>query len=197
VEQYLVVLFILFSIVSALLERRKRAKQLAEQAQQRALREQNMERQEASSSVPPPSAQEAVEEEEMGWPFSSDAFQQELPQSRPLSQVEVVELEALEAERRALEAERHALHVERAALAASQGAARSPSGADRRADRQRVSDLVRQHAEQERARKRQTGEARRVGKWHLCPETARDAIVYSEILGRPRAERMHDLGAGR
>jgi len=181
-EQLLFLLFVLFSIVSALLERRKRRKQLEEQQQRRAER---MKRQEQKPEpVSRPRVEEPEEEEEVtGWPFGGDPFEPEPSRPRQFeSQAERAERSALEREREALAAERRALEVERMAL---ESVRRTEGGALR----QRMSDLLRQRAGQGQAAPAGPAAPVRVGRWTLDPARARDAIVYAEILGRPRAER--------
>ena len=174
-EQLLFLLFILFTIVSTLLERRKRRKQQQEQQQRRAERQQR-EQQEQQIEV--------EEEKEVGWPFGGDPFEHELPAPQPVeSQAEKHERETLAAEREALAAERRALEVERLALEmAGQVREHRP--------RQRVSDLVRERMEQEQA---MPLEEVMLGKWKLSPTKARDAIIYAEILGPPKAERRENF----
>ena len=182
-EQLLFLLFVLFSVVSALLERRKRRRQLEEQKQHRTER---LKRQEQEPEPPYRSQVEVSEEEEervAGGPFVGDPFDLEPPRpGQPESQAERAERSALEREREALAAERRALEVERMALES----VRQTEGG---ALRQRVSDLLRQRAVREQAVQAAPATPVRVGKWTLDPARARDAIVYAEILGRPRAER--------
>ena len=182
-EQLLFLLFVVFSVVSALLERRKRRRQLEEQKQRRTER---LNRQEQEPEPPYRSQVEEPEEEEeeaTGWPFGGDPFEPEPSRpGQPESQAEGAERSALEVEREALAAERRALEVERMALES----ARQTEGG---ALRQKVSDLLRQRAAREQTEQAAPAAPIRVGKWTLDPSRARDAIVYAEILGRPRAER--------
>ena len=179
-EQLLFLLFILFSVVSALLERRKRRKQGEEQKQRRAER---LKRQQPEPPSRPQIEEQEEEEEVVGWPFGGDSVEIE-PSGPSLteSQAERAERSALEREREALAIERRALEVERMALETARQARSGTS-------RQRVSDLLRQHAAREQAKPAPPAAPIRVGKWKLNPSRARDAIVYAEILGRPRAER--------
>jgi len=175
-EQLLILLFVLFSIFSALMERRKRRRRLEEQQRRREQPQQ-----------PQPQPQMEVEEEEEregGWPFGGGPFELGLPGPRRAeTQAEKAEGDVLAEEREALRAERRALEVERLALAAARQAQEIRP-------RQRVSKLVRERAAQERAAPRKTVQ---VGKWKLDPNRARDAIVYAEILGPPRAERRDNF----
>ncbi len=173
-EQLLFLAFILFSIASALLERRKRKKQQEEQRQRKAERQQGQ-----------PQVEVEVEEEKRGgWPFGGDPFELELPAPQPVeSQAEKSERETLATEREALAAERRALEVERLAMEMS-GQIREHR------PRQRVKDLVRERMEQEQAMRPKEVT---VGKWKLNPTKARDAIIYAEILGPPKAERRENF----
>ena len=157
-ELLLFTLAILFSIFSALMERRKRRKRLEEAQQQHA----EIEQQHADINPATPVVEEEKEEEpSFGWPFDGDPFEEPVP-------VEVdpaeAEREALEAERQALEAERRAVAAEKLAMERLAEAKPQESGAVRRPRRTR-------------------------SRWFLTPQTARDAIVYMEILGKPKSER--------
>ncbi len=75
-----------------------------------------------------------------------------------------------EAEQEALEAERQALEAERRAVAAEKQAMERPT----------------------ETKPEDSGEERPLhtrSRWFLTPQTARDAIVYMEILGKPKSER--------
>ena len=176
-------LFMLFSIVSSLLERRKRKRQLEEarEAQQ-------------TNSTKTSKVEEEKEEQTLGWPFGggSDPFEEEVVRRRvgelkpkepakPRS-LSMAEQHQLEAEREVVEAEKRALEVERYALAAER------LGQERLVPRQRVSDLVREKMQQEKAQAKPRRSTR--GKrWRLNRKKARAAIVYAEILGPPKANR--------
>jgi len=167
-EQLLFLLFVLFSIVSWFLERRKKAKQLEEQKRRR----------EQQQQEPSPAEIEVEEgDEEIAWPFGGELFEEEeAPQD---SLAEAAEAGTLASEREALEAERRALQVERMALEVARQASGQQSG-------KRMTDLLRQRAAQEQPAPSQPLQ---IGKWKIDPEKARDAIVYAEILGKPKAER--------
>lgn len=184
-EVLLFALFLLFSIVSSLLERRKRAKQLEEAREAERVR---------GPQVPETKKEEEPEEQTLGWPFggSSDPFEEEVvnrridelkpkepAEPRPLS---LAEQHQLEAERETVEAEKRALEVERYALAAER------LGQERLVPRQRVSDLVREKMQQEKAQAKPRRK-RRVRRWRLSQKKAREAIVYAEIIGPPKANR--------
>ncbi len=183
-EILLFALFMLFSIVSSLLERRKRRRQLEEAREAEQTRSTN--------------AGEVKKEEEktqtLGWPFGggSDPFEEEVVRRRigelnPKEPAEprslsMAEQHQLEVERAAVKAEKRALEVERYALAAER------LGQERSVPRQRVADLVREKMQHEKAQAKPRRVAR--GKrWRLDRKTARAAIVYSEILGPPKADR--------
>lgn len=213
-EQLLFLVFILFSVGSALLEQRKRRRRQQEQAERRQREGQQTPQQQASNTETRPSLEEVepvpsrpphrsspaprpqrrerpvtpqpaggsreTDEQESGWPFEL-----QLPQRIDVQ--DLLDLQNLQAEREALAAERRALQEERRAL---QAAKRAQPAAEK--SRQSVADLIRARAEQQRtSRKPRSGELI-VGRWKLDPHKARDAIVYSEILGRPRAERVHE-----
>jgi flagellar biosynthesis/type III secretory pathway M-ring protein FliF/YscJ len=164
-EVLLFVLFVLFSIGSSLLERRKRRKQ----------QEQSREAQQQRPAIETPEQEEST----LGWPFGDgDPLSGEVvphqAEPEPTAQ-SLAEQQATEAERRALEVERHALASER-------------YGQQVVVPQQRVKDLVRQHREAERSPNPATRRNVRVGRWHLDAQKARDAIVYAELLGPPKAE---------
>ena len=149
-EVLLFILAILFSVFSALMERRRRRKQLEEAQQQHA---------EVQPAKPVVAEPEKEEEPAFGWPFDGDPFEEPV-------RVEV-EADPVEAEREALEAERAALAVERRTVAA---------------ERQAVERLMEPRPAARRPRRARN-------RWFLNPQTARDAIIYMEILGKPKSER--------
>ena len=158
-ELLLFTLAILFSIFSALMERRKRRKRLEEAEQQRAeIDQQHAEVDPAATVVV---EEEKEEEQTFGWPFDGDPFEEPV----------VAEVDPAEAERQALEAERQALEAQRRAVEAEQ---------------QAMARLT--EAKPEDAGKQQRPRRKR-NHWFLNPQTARDAIVYMEILGKPKSER--------
>lgn len=158
-ELLLFALAILFSIFSALMERRKRRKRLEEAQQQHA----EIEQQHAEINPAAPVAVEEKKEEEptFGWPFDGDPFEEPV----------LAEVDPAEAEREAIEAERQALEAERRAAAAEKLAM------------ERLMETKPQDAGEERRPRRTRSH------WFLTPQTARDAIVYMEILGKPKSER--------
>lgn len=114
---------------------------------------------EGQPAKPVVAEQEREEEPAFGWPFDGDPFEEPVP-------VEV-EAEPVEAEREALEAERAALAVERRTVAA---------------ERQAMERLMATRPAARRPRRARN-------RWFLNPQTARDAIIYMEILGKPKSER--------
>ena len=158
-ELLLFTLAILFSIFSALMERRKRRKRLEEAQQQHA----DIEQQHADINPATPVVVEEKKEEEpsFGWPFDGDPFEEPV----------LAEVDPAEAEREALEAEREALEAERRTVAAEKLAM------------ERLKETKPEDAGEERRPRRTRS------RWFLTPQTARDAIVYMEILGKPKSER--------
>ena len=158
-ELLLFTLAILFSIFSALMERRKRRKRLEEAQQQHA----EIEQQHAEVKPAAPVVVEEKKEEEptFGWPFDGDPFEEPV----------LAEVDPAEAEREALEAERQAIEAERRAVAAEKLAM------------ERLEETKPQESGEERRPRRTRS------RWFLTPQTARDAIVYMEILGKPKSER--------
>ncbi len=158
-ELLLFALAILFSIFSALMERRKRRKRLEEAQQQHAEIEQQ--HAEVSPAAPVVVEEEKEEEPSFGWPFDGDPFDEPVPaEADPVA----AEREAVEAERQAVEAERRAVAAERLAMERLKETKPEDAGEKRRPRRRR-------------------------SRWFLTPQTARDAIVYMEILGKPKGER--------
>ena len=160
-ELLLFLLAILFSIFSALMERRRRRKQVEEAQRQHA--EIGEQRAEVNPAAPVVAEEEKEKEEEptFGWPFDGDPFEEPV----------LAEVDPAEAEREALEAERLALEAERRAVAAEQQAMA-------RLTETKPQDV----GEKQRPRRTRSH-------WFLTPQTARDAIVYMEILGKPKSER--------
>ena len=158
-ELLLFLLAILFSIFSALMERRRRRRQVEEAQQQHAEIEQQ--HTEVDPATPVVVEEKKEEDPTFGWPFDGDPFEEPV----------LAEVDPAEAEREALEAERLALEAERRAVAAEQQAM------------ERLTETKSQDAgETQRPRRTRS-------RWFLTPQTARDAIVYMEILGKPKSER--------
>ena len=157
-ELLLFLLAILFSIFSALMERRRRRREHEEAQQQHTEIEQQYA--EVDPAAPVVVEKEKEEEPTFGWPFDGDPFEEPV----------VAEVDPAEAEREALEAERQALEAERRAAAAEKLAM------------ERLEEAKPQADEKQRPRRTRN-------RWFLTPQTARDAIVYMEILGKPKSER--------
>ena len=150
-ELLLFLLAILFSIFSALMERRRRRREHEEAQQQHTEIEQQYA--EVDPAAPVVVEKEKEEEPTFGWPFDGDPFEEPV----------VAEVDPAEAEREALEAERRAAAAEKLAM-------------------ERLEEAKPQADEKQRPR-------RSGNRWFLTPQTARDAIVYMEILGKPKSER--------
>jgi flagellar biosynthesis/type III secretory pathway M-ring protein FliF/YscJ len=158
-ELLLFALAIVFGVFSALMERRKRRRRLEEAQQQHAEIEQQ--HVEINPAAPVVVEEEKEEEPSFGWPFDGDPFEESVP----------AEVDPAEAEREALEAERQAVEAERRAVAAEKRAM------------ERLTETKPEDAGEERRPRRTRS------RWFLNPQTARDAIVYMEILGKPKSER--------
>lgn len=157
-ELLLFLLAILFSIFSALMERRRRRKQVEEAQQQHA--EIDQQHAEVNPTAPVVAEEEKEEDPTFGWPFDGDPFEEPV----------VAEVDPAEAEREALEAERQALEAERRAAEAEKLAM------------ERLMETKPEESGGEPPRRTRS-------RWFLTPQTARDAIVYMEILGKPKSER--------
>ena len=160
-ELLIFLLAILFSIFSALMERRRRRREHEEAQRQHA--EIDQQHAEVNPAAPVVAEEEKEKEEEptFGWPFDGDPFEEPV----------LAEPDPAEAEREALEAERLALEAERRAVAAEQQAM----------------ERLTETKPQDVGEKQQPRRTR--SRWFLTPQTARDAIVYMEILGKPKSER--------
>jgi hypothetical protein len=184
-------LFVLFSVVSALLERRKRRQSLEEARQ----------RHEATGKQRPVAKKVEVEEEEKqgNWPWP-EIFEQ--PPSRPrrvevervpveTASTEVSAAEALPGEGKYRRAEEELQEMERRVQEMDQRT--------READRQSQEEfhLMEEQAAlrmgtgagQRRPARTPEGGARARQGWGLNPREARRALVYAEILGPPKSER--------
>ena len=172
-EIVLFLLFLLFSMFSALMERRKRRKQLEEAAQQQEVISERQDPSEESEAPAPVVVEEQKEEPSFGWPFEGDPFEDFKPAAKE-AQPDPSEEEGLEpvvepelvvpaADNRALEMERWRQKTR----------SQNTEGAQRRKFRKRS----------------RAGRRARVGRWNLNPQKARDAVVYMEILGKPKSER--------
>ncbi|MBI2505911.1 MAG: hypothetical protein HYW07_22075 [Candidatus Latescibacteria bacterium] len=186
-------LFVLFSVASALLERRRRRRSL----------EESRRRHETAAKQGPVAKEVEAEEEEGGWPWP-DIFEPQLPSrprrvemERPPAPVASPEASAAEAlpgegkyrraeeelremeqrvremDQRTREAERRSLEEFR--LMEDQAASRMSTGL---AGRGRPADT------------QEGGTRTRKQGWALTPREARRALVYAEILGPPKSERL-------
>ncbi len=201
-SELLFVLFLLFSIVSALLERRKRAKAL-EEAQQ-----QDDDRRKRGFTDDPTSAPVAVDDEDDdeewgGWPFpgGGDPFEQPRPQTAPVrtqkqaaptgaSDVDVLvsdqgpmptrdmQSALAESERRSRDAERRAAAEQELAAQTAQQARQVTQSS------RRVAELMRQRL----AATKPVTKKRTRKRWHMTSATARRAVVYAEIVGPCKAQ---------
>ena len=178
-ELLLFILFLLFSMFSALMERRKRRKQIEEAQAQQETRRERQEVEEEVVVAPQPIVVEEKKEGEssFGWPFEGDPFEDFRPAKA--SEPAPLEAEGLDAERAALDAERRALDAERRALAMERMSLETPP---------RPMGGISERSYRGAAK---SGSAPRIefGRWQLDAQKARDAIVYMEILGKPKADR--------
>ena len=202
-EQLLFLLFVLFSVITALLERRKRKKALEEahgtqddeptdarrgrgQEEEEAFPggwpfpmggdpfEPRLRRQDAPEAPKSDADQPAVTEEEGG--RSSVVT----PAERGYTLVETLERQARETEERARRLESTASEV-----------ARQAEEAPRRLDVQKLLSTHESRESKLPASPLQT-ERPLVRRWTLTARKARSAIVYAEILGPPKALREQD-----
>ena len=121
-----------------------------------------IEQQHAGNRLVNPAAPVVVEEEKEEEPSLGWPFDGD-----PFDEPVPAEVEPVAAEREALEAERQALAAEKQAMERLIATKPQDSGQERRPRRTR-------------------------GRWFLNPQTARDAIVYMEILGKPKSEREEE-----
>jgi len=163
VEILLFILFMLFSVVSSLLERRKRKRELENARQAQGARSQRIDEEEED------------EEEVLGWPFGGgkDPFEDE-DLSRRFGDLQRLGEQA-KPKSEVLVVDVDAVAEPRAPVASS---------------RQRVENVLRErtaHSEEAYSRP-----ARRAGRWRLDVQKAREAVVYAEILGPPKAMRSEE-----
>jgi len=189
-EQLLFLLFILFSVVSALLERRKRKRAL-EEAQ----------RKEAGT---PDRAEGKVEDEEVEgeqpWPFpmGNDPFGLPRPRrstaQRPTSENEPdfdVDEEAPVQKPGMLERlQREAREIEEQAKLVEAQVKESAQQIQKVQPRRRVQEAVREEIARVQAERSSIKPKKK--RWQITASRARDAIVYAEIIGPPKAERKEE-----
>ena len=164
-EQLLLILFVLFSVVTALLERRKRKR-----AQEEAT---------GANPSTAPVADDGEEEDVDGWPFpmgGADPFE---PRSRRAAPPQEVAL-AVD-ERQAEEAEERADNLQDAAREAARAAQQIQA-------KHRIDELVQKRLAATTAAEEAHpgGRSKRV-RWKLSAKEARRAFVYAEIIGLPKS----------
>ena len=194
----LIALFVLFSIFSAIAERRKR-KRRAEEAesrqqeragqagsrQQERAGQAGSQQQERAGQAGSQQPEETKGEEE--WPFpmpGGDPFE---TQSRGRTQVQEEDEEDEEEDEEAEERAARAREIQRLTQAAQETTLQEEWEA-RQLKRRSAVEEVGAGTEQVRYR----GKRRTLRGWKLDARSARRAVVYAEILGRPRAERMNE-----
>lgn len=195
-EPWLLGIFLLFSIVSALLERRKRRAQLAEA--QRRQREQP-----GGEPRPQVADEDDVEEEEWGgWPFprESDPFERPRPvpprRAEPQSGGEVDVAEAAPAtSRRSLieELERQARESEQRVEEQEARLRERQRQLQQVRPARRMSEMLRERASASKPQEPVEGRQLTARGWQLSAAAARDAVVYAEILGPCRAVKELDM----
>ena len=200
-EQLLFLLFILFSVVSALLERRKRKRAQEEETQ----------RQQAAGQ--PASVKDAPGEEtdeaEQAWPFPMGGDPFGLPRPRRSASRRADSDSQMEADDEADEPEllrepvperkpgmlerleREARQIEQQAKMVEEQVKESARQIQQVQPRRRVQEAVREQIEREKSARTRTL-ARKRKRWQVTAASARDAIVYAEILGPPIAERKEE-----
>lgn len=194
-EQLLFLLFILFSVISALLERRKRKRSLAEAQRKEAGKPEEVRR-------------EVDENEEEAWPFPMGGDPFGLPRPRRSTkrqperqsateldedEVEVESPVAVEEEpqpglRERLE--REARDIEEQAKQVEARVRESERKIQEAPPRRQIQGVVREEVTRAQVAKLRAGGRRK--RWKVTPSSARDAIVYAEILGPPKAERKEE-----
>ena len=157
--ELLIFLLAILFSVFSALMERRRRRREHEEAQQHA--EIDQQHAEVNPAAPVVAEEKKEEEPTFGWPFDGDPFEEPV----------VAEADPAEAEQEALEAERQALEAERRAVAAEKLAM------------ERLTETKPEDTGEERRSRRTRS------RWFLTPQTARDAIVYMEILGKPKSER--------
>jgi hypothetical protein len=161
-EQLLLILFVLFSVITALLERRKRKRALEEAT--------------GANPSTAPAADDGEEEDVDGWPFpmgGADPFEPRSRRAEPPQEV------ALAVDER--QAEERADSLQDAAREAAQAAQQIQA-------KHRIDELVRKRLAVTNA----TEEARSASRskqirWKLSAKEARRAFVYAEIIGLPKS----------
>lgn len=183
-EQLLLLLFLLFSVVSALLERRKRKQQL-EEAQKR-----QQERKDQGEADGPSWEDEEDEEDWGGWPMApGDPFEQPSKsgsaRQTPEPTEEAIPQATADAQTILRELEYRARQAEQQATAQQQVAEQRQQQVQRPKP---LAQLLRKTEPEPNVKAR----PRRGRRYHLSPASARDAIVYAEILGPCKALKQDD-----
>ena len=215
-EQLLFLLFVLFSIVTALLERRKRKRQQEENLKggppQRDLLEDEEKDQETGSwpfpmggdpfELPKPRARRTTRRratEEVGSPpverpatdargLAESAAEDAAPRRTLIQELE--DQQAAEEARARLEEAQADADVAPTLARFMERKARSAEPSSQQVQpRRRVQELVRKRVARDEQRAPGSGRRKRT-KWALTPKKARDAVVYMEILGPPKGERL-------
>ena len=183
-EQLLLVLFLLFSVVSALLERRKRRQQSEEQEQKR---------QQGESTPAPVSFEEDDDDDEAwgSWPMPpGDPF--DVSKSKPARQsprLGETPMPPATADAQVLlqELENQARDAEERARLQGQEADRRQQQAREVRPAQKVAELIRR---QRSVAKKSAG---RLGpRYRFTVERAREAVVFTELLGSCKSERNEE-----
>ena len=198
-EVLLFLLFILFSVVSALLERRKRKKKAEEESR-------------TASAAPAGPLRDEEDEETGSWPFpmGGDPFDLPKPKQRPerrpasesAGEATAKSEPAAPAPRRTLiqqmeDDSKEAKRLQKTEAGDGYDDAAPPATLREmaRAEERQVQEVQPRRRERELAQERveldqqQRPRKKRRSKWLLTPKTARDALVFTEILGRPKSER--------
>jgi len=185
-EGLLLALFLLFSVVTALLERRKRRQQQVEEVETR--QQQHRER---MGTAPAESEEEEEDEELGGWPFPSggDPFEQPQPARRP-APTDSMPPATEDARTLLADTERQARAAEKRAQAQEAEARQRARQAREVRPARRVAALIGQR--RPAARTRDARSRRAGGRYHLTPEKAREAVVYAELLSPCKAEREEE-----
>lgn len=184
-EPLLFILFVLFSLVSAILERRKRRKELERQAETQVRR----------PRLDQDDAEREREDEDEDWSGKvSDPFELAESDKRtgPLHSAEAEEIEHFEQELQRREEEEKQMRLARAsAERAERRAAQIETQINDIQQRRHIEELVSERLEHEQHQiLPPLGDLkRRSGRGRFSPAEARKAIIYAEIFGKPKAER--------
>lgn len=187
-EQLLLVLFLVFSVVSALLERRKRRQQSEEAEQQ-----QEQKRQQGESTPAPVFFEEDDDDDEAwgSWPIPpGDPFDVSKPKpARQSPRLGETPMPPATADAQVLlqELENQARDAEERARLQGQEADRRQQQARQVRPAQKVAELIRR---QRSVAKKSAG--RRGPRYRFTVERAREAVVFTELLGSCKSERNEE-----